>query len=246
MAPPPGIRLDEAAYEIEPLDRVRMVGVFMRDVSPKVLCIGTPEGVHFAWDMQNARLAKVWRGRFLNARGTWEGRAGALESPPSSDVLELPPGPTVAVFDHPAAVWTATWPTDPGQSIGRFFATDGLPMFRYRVQALGLAEAVEVVEHVKPAEVGVWRMASFNDAVPARTVVRLARAASIEAIDAHSWRVGGETPHVLHVRPVAEYPSLDGARQLGARQDVRIVPIGDQLELRATTTERMLTWITTW
>jgi hypothetical protein len=246
MAPPPGIRTGEAAYEIEPLDRVRMVGVFMRDVSPKVLCVGTPAGLHFAWDMQNARLAKVWRGRFLNARGTWEGRAGALESPPSSDVLELPPGSTVAVFDSPEAPWTAAWPTDSGQSLGRLLTTDGLPIFRYRVQTLGLVESIDVVEHARPAEAGLWRMVRFDDAVPVRTVVRLARAATIEAIDAHSWRIGGETPHVVHVRPVDEYPSLDGARTLGAREDVRIVPIGDQFELRATSTERMLTWITTW
>jgi len=109
MAPPPGARSGDAEYEIEPIDRVRMVGVFLRDVSPRVLCVGTPEGVHAAFDLQNGRLAEAWRGRFLNVRGTWEGRAGKLERAPTDDVLRLPEGPVCTCLESRDARWPATY-----------------------------------------------------------------------------------------------------------------------------------------
>ena len=81
MAPPPGLETGPWAFEVDAGRGAADGAVFMSDVSPRVLCVGTPEGVHFAFDERARRLAKLWRGRFMNVIGTWKGRAGALESP---------------------------------------------------------------------------------------------------------------------------------------------------------------------
>jgi hypothetical protein len=237
MAPPPGIRTGDAAYEIEPLDRVRMVGVFMRDVSPRVLCVGTPEGVHFAWDLEHARLAKVWRGRFLNARGTWEGRAGALESPPSSEVFEPPAGPSVAFFDAPDAWLSATWPTEPGRMQFRLFSERERQFgFTYRVGEVAVQECV-VTGAVPDTSQWIGRLLSMVGAAE-HACVRLARGPKIVAetdADGPYWQVDGEPPY-----RVRHQPSYQGG-------DVRIVDIDGAQELRATWAPRsMFLWSVQW
>ncbi|MEE2941715.1 MAG: hypothetical protein VX460_15110, partial [Planctomycetota bacterium] len=146
MAPPPGLDTGEWAFEITPGEGTRLVSVFMRDVSPRVLCVGTPEGVHSAFDVEHGRLAKVWRGRFMNVIGTWRGRAGALESPGASEVVDLPGGPAVGTLGSLNAPWDEG---AAGSSLGRRVHPDGAMSFRYRIGEL------EVEETLRPTAIGV-------------------------------------------------------------------------------------------
>lgn len=133
---PAGLATSDAAYELVPTGEPIVCGVFLRGVSPRVLVVGHPELVHYAFDMQDPRLALVWRGRFFNARGTWEGRAGQLEWAASEDVLELPSGPTLARLSDPAA----PWPEAGAQWLGRCYDGARRPVQRYRVAGVTVEE----------------------------------------------------------------------------------------------------------
>ncbi len=146
MAPPPGLDTGEWAFELTPGEGTRLVSVFMRDVSPRVLCVGTPEGVHSAFDVEHGRLAKLWRGRFMNVIGTWRGRAGALESPGASEVIDLPAGTAVGTLGALNAPWDEE---SLGSSLGRTLHPDGAMSFRYRVGDL------EIEETLRPTAIGV-------------------------------------------------------------------------------------------
>ncbi|HGY90501.1 MAG TPA: hypothetical protein ENK43_04950 [Planctomycetes bacterium] len=102
---PHGLDYDVAAYDLTPVGRPIYFGAFFRGVGPKTLCVGFPEDVSIAYDMARARLAKVWKGAFVNAAGTWTDRGGKLEVPDSLDVIDLPPAPTAAILDSPEAIW---------------------------------------------------------------------------------------------------------------------------------------------
>ena len=144
MPLPDGLVVPDAAYELVPRDRPLLCAVFMRDVGPRTLVVGFPEHTHYAFDLAGSRLAKVWRGRFFNARGTWEGRAGELELPPGADVLDLPAGPTFARLGTRDDPWPVHSETLLPRSLGRVFDQERRPLFRY---ALG---EVEVTERIRP------------------------------------------------------------------------------------------------
>jgi mono/diheme cytochrome c family protein len=108
---PPGLVVDRAAYDQVPVDRPVILSVFMEGLSARTLAIGYPERVSAAYDLEHARLARLWRGDFLNVEGTWHGRAGQLESPAGHSVLELPPGPAIWRVDEP-------WPEIGGREAG--------------------------------------------------------------------------------------------------------------------------------
>ncbi|MDA1266650.1 MAG: hypothetical protein O2816_16340, partial [Planctomycetota bacterium] len=139
MAVPAGIATSATAFELVPAEEPLMAGVFMQDVSPRTLVVGFPERVHYAYDMQNSRVAKLWRGRFFNTKGTWDGRAGQLELPPSDQVLDLPPGPAFARL----ADIGADWPMAAPRPLGRKLTPERVPVLRYAIGHVTIEERLE-------------------------------------------------------------------------------------------------------
>lgn len=149
MPLPEGLNIPDSAYEIElaPGDAPKLVAVFMRGLSPRVLAVGTPELVHYAFDVENSRLAKVWRGRFFNMRGTWEGRAGQLELPPTTEVFELPPGPPFALLESADSPWPATEGRQSSlRPRGRSYDDARNPIFKYSLGEIDIEEAPVAVQ----------------------------------------------------------------------------------------------------
>lgn len=139
MATPEGLSTGGNEYELVPTDGPVTAGVFMQGVSPRTLVVGFPERAHYAFDMQGSRIAKLWRGRFFNTQGTWQGRAGALESPPSQDVLEMPSGPAVARL----ADIGESWPDADPIPLGRRMDAERTPVLRYQVGQVTVEERLE-------------------------------------------------------------------------------------------------------
>lgn len=82
---PKGVVVDAKSLILEPIDRPILHGAFLKDVSARCLAVGTPARTHFAYDLVKPRLVWLWRGAFMDARGTWHGRAGKLIEPLGKD-----------------------------------------------------------------------------------------------------------------------------------------------------------------
>jgi hypothetical protein len=82
---PAGVRGKDDSLELVASDRPKLHGAFLDGVSARCLLVGTPERTHFAFDLQEPRLVWIWRGAFVDATGTWVGRAGKLVRPLGSD-----------------------------------------------------------------------------------------------------------------------------------------------------------------
>ena len=90
--PLPGKILQAMAqdFELIPRDRPEIIRTFMSEVGTHAIAVGFPQGVHFAFDSDAVRLTSVWRGRFLDARGTWFERFVPLTKPLGNDQLSIP------------------------------------------------------------------------------------------------------------------------------------------------------------
>lgn len=115
----------------------------MIDVGPRTIAIGYPENVHAAFDANNVRLAKIWRGAFFDAKGTWQGRAGQFFGPYGTDVLSLPAGPAFAVLNDIDSPWPAAGRYDRnvgGRFLGYRLDDHGRPSLRYRLGDIVIEE----------------------------------------------------------------------------------------------------------
>lgn len=78
--------LDRAdGLRLTPSERPLLHGAFLRGLSARCIAVGTPLRAHYAFDVENGRLAWLWRGDFVDASGTWVGRAGQLLEPLGDD-----------------------------------------------------------------------------------------------------------------------------------------------------------------
>lgn len=82
---PKGLVVDSKSMTLDPVDRPILHGAFLQDVSARTLMVGTPQRTHFAYDLVDPRLVWLWRGGYVDATGTWVGRAGKLVKPLGDD-----------------------------------------------------------------------------------------------------------------------------------------------------------------
>lgn len=131
---PKGYASTTIGLELDPIERPILHGAFLQGLSARCVAVGTPLRGHFAYDLEHARLAWLWRGPFLDASGTWSGRAGMLLKPLADDHVELEPMPMVDVAGGAGAAEV--------RSIGQRRDAAGYPVFRL---AVGTAEVEDFV-----------------------------------------------------------------------------------------------------
>jgi len=176
-------------YEVEVTDEPVCVGVFMEGVGPRTVCVGLPERVHYAFDVEHSRLALAWRGRFLDARGTWHGRAGQLEKPAGEDVLEFPPGEALMMLDERDDAWPAEVGRAAGYHVlGRSVGVSRRPEFRYSVCGVEVGETMEPV--IRAGGSGLRRRFSMPlDQVQGNLFLRAAVGDSVQRVGEGSWSI---------------------------------------------------------
>ncbi|MDE2851841.1 MAG: hypothetical protein OXP74_14635 [Acidobacteriota bacterium] len=165
----------------------------MIDVGPRAIAIGYPENVHAAFDANTIRLAKVWRGAFFDAKGTWQGRAGQFFGPYGTDVLNLPAGPAFADLDDVDSPWPATGRYDRnvgGRFLGYRLDDLGRPSLRYRLGDVVIEEAPAPLPGAGGANL-VRRFRLAAGAAPRPLFLLLAEGEEIVPGPERTWSVDG-------------------------------------------------------
>jgi len=163
-------------YELRPEDRAIVLRTFMKDAGARAIAVGLPGGVNGAFDAGSGRLALLWRGRFLDAEGTWDDRFAPFEEPLSKDVLELPSGPAIRVGDgSKAASKYRGYRLDEGGAPIFHWETRGLVVEeRFGVSPRGegwIRRRLDVRDVRPPGEIDASRSISFLAARGAKVVV---------------------------------------------------------------------------
>ena len=165
----------------------------MIDVGPRTIAIGYPENVHAAFDANTVRLAKIWRGAFFDAKGTWQGRAGQFFGPYGTDVLSLPAGPAFAVLNDIDSPWPATGRYDRnvgGRFLGYRLDDHGRPSLRYRLGDIVIEETPMPLPGGGGADL-VRRFRIAAGPAPGPLFLLLAEGEEIVAGPGRTWSVDG-------------------------------------------------------
>ena len=214
---PTGLIINRSDFDLVPTaEEPALVGVFMKGLSGRVLAVGYPDRINVAYDMENVRLGRAWRGDFINVKGTWVARAGSLESPAGTDVVDFAPGLPVAIISQRDAPWPDAPVRDQGWRF-RGYRRDEARRPVFRITGPG---GVEVTESVVPmlAADGVHLVRTFRfegDSMPRNLVMRFARSSRIYPTGDDAWRT--EEGLVIAVRGApAAVVEVAGAMELRA------------------------------
>jgi hypothetical protein len=104
--------------------------------------VGTPAGVHYAYDFETGALLRVWRGAFLDTYDMWNQRGEPQLGKPAGPALTLNAKPNVALIEFALA---SDWPVEPEplwSSQGYVVEPDGLPVFLSALSKLNLRDRI--------------------------------------------------------------------------------------------------------
>ena len=129
-------------YELKPVDRPVVLRTFMPVAGTRAIAVGFPQQLHFAFDAEHCHLAQSWRGRFLDAEGTWFIRFTPPANPLGMDIAPLPAGPMLT----PLLDKNASWPeVSTVQPVFRGYRLDsaGVPTFLYQMAGCHVIDRIE-------------------------------------------------------------------------------------------------------
>ncbi|EMI16381.1 cytochrome oxidase (cbb3-type) [Rhodopirellula maiorica SM1] len=134
-------------YELAPTDQPLILRTFMPGAGTHAIAVGFPEQVHFAFDAEQVRLATIWRGRFLDAQGTWFVRFAPPAVPLGQAVVEFVEGFSFAKLDQA----NQAWPTASDVRFGGYrLDHDHSPVFLYDYAGLEITDRVEPLTSGNP------------------------------------------------------------------------------------------------
>jgi hypothetical protein len=144
--------------------------------------VGTPAGVHYAYDFESGALLSVWRGPFVDMVEIWGARARNHTAMPAGTETPLSSRPLLAFFpNRMMTAYPKTWPAQPEELYagrGYELEADGQPVF------LARCENLTVRDRIAPVDGGnaLQRRLEFSGQLsPWETWVLLAEADHIEA-----------------------------------------------------------------
>jgi len=130
-------------FVLTPQDRPLILRTFMKTAGTHAIAVGFSQQVHVAFDAEQVRLAEAWRGRFLDAHGTWFDRFTPLAQPLGDAVIRFPSGMPLAKL----AAASSPWPQAMGEAAGYRFSgyrldAKGVPTFLYEFDNLSVEDRI--------------------------------------------------------------------------------------------------------
>jgi azurin len=121
------------AFALTVGDKPMLVRGPLKGSGPASICIGTPSGIHYAFDTERCILAKAWKGEaFINTKRAWDGRGGS-ELGQSGDVFVAKEAFPLRIKGHATPALRFS---------GYTMMEDGYPLFRYTVDGVAVSQKI--------------------------------------------------------------------------------------------------------
>lgn len=151
-------------FELIPKEKPILLRTFMKDAGTHAIAVGFPDKVHYSFDAEKCRLVNAWRGRFLDAYGTWFVRFTPPADPLGGNRIEFPAGVLFTKDD-----WERS--TTPKYEFkGYEFDKDRIPTYFYQYGDF------EVKEYIKPHKGSLFRefeITNGGDKKPRQLILRI-------------------------------------------------------------------------
>lgn len=109
--------------------------------------VGSPEKVHYTYDLDNGAVIQVWRGGFLDATPMWNNRGDGSSRPLGMVQRFGKPAFSIAKLSSPQAAWTADTTGSGYRPKGYFLDENDRPTFQYRVFGTMVSDAIRVMDN---------------------------------------------------------------------------------------------------
>ena len=120
--------------------------------------VGSPEKVHYTYDMDNAMIIQVWRGDFLNATPMWHNRGDGSSRPLGTVQRFGKPSQSLTQLSNQQATWESDTIGTGYRPKGYVIDEQGRPTFHYLKYGNKISDQVRVLDKGR----GISRTLSLN------------------------------------------------------------------------------------
>jgi hypothetical protein len=181
--------------------------------------VGSPEQLHYTYDMDNGMIVQLWRGAFLDATPMWHERGDGSSRPAGSVQYLGKPAPGMAKLLNADAVWPADTTGTGYKPKGYVLDNDGRPAFKYLLYGSIVNDATTVM----PDGRGLHREVTVQTPVTG-LFLRMAQGNKVEMLKPGEYSV--DDKYYIRVNDAEnEKPMIRGT---GEMQEL-IVPVKQKL-----------------
>jgi hypothetical protein len=151
-----------------------------------VVSVGDPSGMHYAIDLRQDALLRIWRGDFLNTTEMWYERGEPQTAEP------LGAGPVFAGLSPHSTTrneWKDSVSTADLQYLGYTLDAGRYPVFTYRLEGWAYTDEIRPVDGGKGLQ---RKLSPVSGQIPAGAIYRLAEGRQIQEISAGYYRLDGQ------------------------------------------------------
>lgn len=182
--------------------------------------VGSPEQVHYTYDMDNAMIIQLWRGGFLNATPMWHDRGDGSSRPLGAVQRFGKSLQALARLSTPQAAWISDTAGTAYRPKGYVIDELGRPAFRYMSYGSMVTDLTKVMENGR----GISREVRVGN--PSKDLYfRLAEAASIQEVSSGMYLIDDQSYYLRLDNTGGAKPIL---RDLNGRKEL-IIPVGTSL-----------------
>lgn len=182
--------------------------------------VGSPEQLHYTYDMDNGALVQLWRGAFLDATPMWHERGDGSSRATGSVQLFGKPAPVLARLSSEQQAWVTDTTGTSYRQKGYRLNQRNEPTFKYQLYGSNVQDAISLLENGK----GIQRQISV-DQPAANLYARLADGNEIEEVSKGTYLVDGKAYYIRLDEAGGAKPLV---RNIGGRQEL-IVPVRNRL-----------------
>jgi hypothetical protein len=197
---------------------------FMRlpenEVVTHAISVGSPEKLHYTYDLNHGTIVQAWRGDFLDATPMWDNRGNGTARPLGALQQLSGLGLTVAPLSSAQASWKSDTSGTSFTPKGYLMDRDDQPTFRYLLDGVMVHDMIRVAQEGK----GLRREISAQQAAD-NLYVKLAEGSNIEEMEDGMYAVDGKAYYLQLENPAsvqAMLKEVDGKQQL-------VAPLQDKL-----------------
>ena len=153
----------------------------------RTIATAYPGQLNVAFDSEDARLASVWRGRFLDASAHWSNQGMGSIRPLGTDIILFPHGSPFAVL----ADVKSPWPTGSGKEVGMKFGGYQVDALKRPILLYSFGN-LHIEDHISSTDLpSLHRTIKFAGPAPGGLHFRLAQG-KLAAAGENAWRLNGE------------------------------------------------------
>ncbi len=182
--------------------------------------VGSPEQVHYTYDMDRGALAQVWRGGFLDATPMWHDRGNGTSRPRGTVQTLGKPSFTLAKLANAQAAWLTDTTGTAYRPKGYVLDDKDRPTFKYLIYGTAVSDEIRVLSEGH----GVHRVITIANPVDG-LYAKIVAGSTIEPVSKDLYIVDGKACYLQLEDTGNEKPIIRDA----AEGKEMIIPIHTKL-----------------